>query len=209
MRGILENLNMFFLDYIIVPVWMVFSVLGNMKSAKIMIPITIVFILLNYFSTRKATKLFLLDINLAAASIAGIILNSFLYLRFVYADPETVTDMAVIIFGYTLFIITGCMICLLFKSVMHRRNMRIINRMAYGPYDDVDDMDIYDDEEEDEDDEDDEEEEIDAGKRRSFLSSIQGLLGSSDEEDEEEEDGDEEEDEYEKPDGPKFRVVKK
>ncbi len=209
MRGIFENLNMFFLDYIIVPVWMVFSVLGNMKSAKIMIPITIAFIALNYFSTRKATKLFLLDINLAAASIAGIILNSFLYLRFVYADPETVTDMAVIIFGYTLFIITGCMICLLLKSVMHRRNMRIINRMAYGPYDDVDDMDIYDDEEE-EDDEDDEEEEeeIDAGKRRSFLSSIQGLLGSSDEEDEEE-DGDEEEDEYEKPDGPKFRVVKK
>ncbi len=209
MRNFMEKLNMFFLDYIIIPIWIVFSALGNKNSAKIMIAITIVFIVLNYLSTRNATKLFFLDINLAAASIVGIILNSFLYIRFVYADPEIVTDMTVIIFGYTFFIITGCMICLILKSLIHRRNMKIITRMAHGAYDDVDDIDFY----SEDDDEEEEEEEIDAGKISSFISSIKGFISRDGEEDEEDEGSEDEEedaeDDYKKPDGPKFRVVKK
>ena len=101
---------MFLLDYLIIPIWTVFSVLGNVKSAYIMIPITLVFIIINYFNTRKMTKLLLLDINLAAASMFGIILNSFLFIRFIYADPEIMTNMVMIIFLYVLYIIMGCVI---------------------------------------------------------------------------------------------------
>lgn len=216
MRSIVSSLNMFLLDYLIIPIWTVFSVLGNVKSAYIMIPITLVFIIINYFNTRKMTKLLLLDMNLAAASMFGIILNSFLFIRFIYADPEIMTNMVMIIFLYVLYIIMGCVMCMLFKSLYHRYNMRIINRMAedereYGSYgyDEEDDDDGY---EED----DDEEEEYDAKERRGFLSSVTDLLTgraedtSDDEEDdtggEEDEEDDEEED---KPSGPKFRVIKK
>ena len=220
MRSIVSSLNMFLLDYLIIPIWTVFSVLGNVKSAYIMIPITLVFIIINYFNTRKMTKLLLLDMNLAAASMFGIILNSFLFIRFIYADPEIMTNMVMIIFLYVLYIIMGCVMCMLFKSLYHRYNMHIINRMAedegefgsYG-YDEEDDDDGY---EEDDEEDDDEEEEYDAKERRGFLSSVTDLLTgraedtSDDEEDdtggEEDEEDDEEED---KPSGPKFRVIKK
>lgn len=220
MRSIVSSLNMFLLDYLIIPIWTVFSVLGNVKSAYIMIPITLVFIIINYFNTRKMTKLLLLDMNLAAASMFGIILNSFLFIRFIYADPEIMRNMVMIIFLYVLYIIMGCVMCMLFKSLYHRYNMHIINRMAeddgeYGSYgyDEEDDDDGY---EEDDEEDDDEEEEYDAKERRGFLSSVTDLLTgraedtSDDEEDdtggEEDEEDDEEED---KPSGPKFRVIKK
>ena len=220
MRSIISSLNMFLLDYLIIPIWTVFSVLGNVKSAYIMIPITLVFIIINYFNTRKMTKLLLLDMNLAAASMFGIILNSFLFIRFIYADPEIMRNMVMIIFLYVLYIIMGCVMCMLFKSLYHRYNMHIINCMAedereYGSYgyDEEDDDDGY---EEDDEEDDDEEEEYDAKERRGFLSSVTDLLTgraedrSGDEEEdtggEEDEEDDEEED---KPSGPKFRVIKK
>ena len=220
MRSIVSSLNMFLLDYLIIPIWTVFSVLGNVKSAYIMIPITLVFIIINYFNTRKMTKLLLLDMNLAAASMFGIILNSFLFIRFIYADPEIMTNMVMIIFLYVLYIIMGCVMCMLFKSLYHRYNMHIINRMAederefgsYG-YDEEDDDDGY---EEDDEEDDDEEEEYDAKERRGFLSSVTDLLtGRSEdtaddgESDTAGDDEDEEEDEDDKPSGPKFRVIKK
>ena len=220
MRGMISSLNMFLLDYLIVPIWMVFSVLGNRNSARIMIPVTFLFLVINYLNTRSATKLFFLDINLAAASVAGIILNTFLYIKFVYADPQIITDMVALIFIFTLSIIAASILFLAFKSLMHRRNMRIISRMAEGAYDegDEDEDDGYeededDDEDEDEDsDEDDDDEDDEEGT--GFLTSISNLLKSREEEDEEEEeeeevDDEEDDDGYEKPDGPKFRVVKK
>ncbi len=216
MRKMAESLNMFFLDYLIVPIWAVFSVMGNKQSAKIMIPITIVFLAVNYFNTRNTTKLFLLDINLGAASVAGIILNSFLFIKFVYADPQTVADMVGIIFFYTFFIIIACIFCLILKALIHKRNMRIISRMADGAYDADDDYEYDEDEDEDdEDDEDDDEyeedEDEDSEDGTGFLTSITNLLKSreQEEEDEEEEEDDDKSDGYEKPDGPKFRVVKK
>ena len=199
MRGIISSLNMFMLDYLIVPVWAVFSIMGNKNAGKIMIPVTIVFLLLNYFNTRNVTKLFLLDINLAAACIAGIILNSFLYIRFVYADPQTVTDMVSLIFLFTFYIVGACVLCLLIRVLTHRRNMRIINEMAEGAYDDIDD-----DYEDDED---------DGGRRSGLFSSITEVLKLRIEDDDEDEDEDYEEDDdddgYAKPDGPKFKVVRK
>lgn len=217
MRGMISSLNMFLLDYLIVPIWMVFSVLGNRNSARIMIPVTLLFLVINYLNTRSATKLFFLDINLAAASVAGIILNTFLYIKFVYADPQIITDMVALIFIFTLSIIAASILFLAFKSLMHRRNMRIISRMAEGAYDEDDDEDDEDDEdyddEDDEDDEDyDEDDEDDGEEGTGFLTSISNLLKSREaeaSEEEEEEDEEDEEDEYEKPDGPKFRVVKK
>lgn len=217
MRRIMGALNMYALDYLIVPVWAVFSVLGNIDSAKIMVPITAVFLALNYFSTRNSTKLFLTDINLAAASVAGIILNTFLHLKFAYADPEDITHMVAIIFGFTLYIIAGCVISLLVKVLLHKRNMRIINSIDDGEFDFIETRRDYDEEDDDEDEYEDEEE-IDVKKRRGFISSIKDLIAGSDDEDEEEEedepdeDEDEEEEEddgYTKPDGPKFRVIKK
>ena len=225
MRSIVSSLNMFMLDYLIVPIWTVFSVLGNVRSAYIMIPITLVFIIINYFNTRNMTKLLLLDMNLAAASMVGIMLNSFLFIRFIYADPQVMTRMMMIIFAYVLYIILGCVACMLFKSLYHRHNMRIINNMAdddreFGTFSYEDDEDEDDeDNDEEEDDEDDEEEEYDVKERRGFLSSVTGFLKRSDEDDEEDEDeaeddeneDDEEEDDdgYVKPSGPKFRVIKK
>lgn len=217
MKRMIESLNMFLLDYLIVPVWAVFSILGNMKSAKIMVPITVVFLVINYLNTRKSTKLFLLDINLAAASVAGIILNSFLYIKFVYADPKVITDMVSLIFLYTLFIIAASIFCLTLKVLMHRRNMRIISRMAEGAYDaDDDDEDEYEYEDDEDEFEDEDEEDEDTEDGTGFLTSIANLLKSrdSDSESEEDDSGDDEDDledddGYEKPDGPKFRVVKK
>ena len=210
MRGMISSLNMFLLDYLIVPIWMVFSVLGNRNSARIMIPVTFLFLVINYLNTRSATKLFFLDINLAAASVAGIILNTFLYIKFVYADPQIITDMGALIFIFTLSVIAASILFLAFKSLMHRRNMRIISRMAEGAYDEDDD-DEYDEDDEDDEDYDDEDDEDDGEEGTGFLTSISNLLKSREAEDEasEEEEEEDEEDEYEKPDGPKFRVVKK
>lgn len=212
MRRLTESLNMYLLDYLIVPVWAVFSVLGNMQSGKIMVPITLVFIAVNYMNTRNSAKLFLLNINLATASIAGIILNTFLYIRFVYADPQIITNMVSLIFLYTFFITFASIICLLLKALMHRRNMRIISRMAEGAYDaeDDDEEDEYYDEDEEDEDEDEEDEYDEEGT--GFLTSISNLLKSRGEQEnpaEKEDEKDEEDDGYEKPDGPKFRVVKK
>ena len=218
MRRLTESLNMYLLDYLIVPVWAVFSVLGNMQSGKIMVPITLVFIAVNYMNTRNSAKLFLLNINLATASIAGIILNTFLYIRFVYADPQIITNMVSLIFLYTFFITFASIICLLLKALMHRRNMRIISRMAEGAYDAEEDDDeedeYYDEDEEDEDEEDEDEDEEDEYDEEGtgFLTSISNLLKSRGEQEnpaEKEDEEDEEDDGYEKPDGPKFRVVKK
>jgi len=214
MRRLTESLNMYLLDYLIVPVWAVFSVLGNMQSGKIMVPITLVFIAVNYMSTRNSAKLFLLNINLATASIAGIILNTFLYIRFVYADPQIITNMVSLIFLYTFYITFASIICLLLKALMHRRNMRIISRMAEGAYDaeDDDEEDEYYDEDEDDEDEDEEDEDEDDEEGTGFLTSISNLLKSRGEQEnpaEKEDEEDEEDDGYEKPDGPKFRVVKK
>ena len=215
MRSIIGSLNMFLLDYMIVPVWAVFSIMGNVNSARIMIPVTIIFVIINYFNTRNSTRLFLLDINLAAASVAGIILNTFLYIRFVYADPQIITNMVTIIFLYTMGVIFACIISLVVKVIVHRRNMRIISRMTSGDYysDDDDDDDEEDEDDDEVDDEDDEEDE----DSRSFLSSVSGFLRRSDEEDgddededdDDENDGDDSDKGYEKPDGPKFRVIKK
>ncbi len=197
------SLNMFLLDYLIIPIWAVFSAMGNWECAPVMIPVTIVFLLLNYFNTRNATRLFLLDINLAAASVAGIILNTFLYIKFVYADGIVITKMVSLIFFITLFIVFFCILCLLFKTLMHKRNMRIINRMAY--YDEY--------EEDDEDDEDDEDEDYgDYDEERDFkLPELGRGLHDDDEEDEEdeEEEDDVDDDEPQESSGPKFRVVKK
>ncbi len=219
MRSIVSSLNMFLLDYLIIPIWTVFSVLGNVKSAYIMIPITLVFIIINYFNTRKMTKLLLLDMNLAAASMMGIILNSFLFIRFIYADPQIMTNMVMIIFLYVLYIIMGCVMCMLFKSLYHRYNMHIINRIAeddreYGTYDEEED----DDDDGYEEDDEEEEEEYDAKERRGFLSSVTDFLTRRSEETEDDEESDtgvDEEDkesdydDQEKPSGPKFRVIKK
>ena len=223
MRGMIESLNMFLLDYLIVPIWTVFSIMGNKNSAKIMIPVTFIFLMVNYFNTRKATKLFLLDINLAAACVAGVILNTFLYLKFICADQKVIIDMISIIFLYTLGIVAFCLLCLMIKVIVHKRNLRIISRMAAGAYDSEDSYEYEEDDEYEDEDEDYEDDETysaeiyDAQRRKGFLSSISDFLtgGDSDEdedetdEDDRDEDEDEENDGYVKPDGPKFRVVKK
>ena len=216
MRSLVSSLNMYLLDYLIVPIWTVFSVLGNKRSAYIMLPVTVIFLALNYLSTKKTTKLLLLDMNLSAACLAGIVLNTFLYIRFIYADAQIVTNMVSIIFFYVLFNLFACILCLSVKALYHRHNLKIISRMAADDRE-TDTFEYEEDEEDDEDEEEeeDEEDEYDAGAGRSFISSIGNFLsGRDDDEDESYDDGEEAEehegsDDYVKPDGPKFRVVKK
>jgi len=216
MRSLVSSLNMYLLDYLIVPIWTVFSVLGNKRSAYIMLPVTVIFLALNYLNTKKTTKLLLLDMNLSAACLAGIVLNTFLYIRFIYADAQIVTNMVSIIFFYVLFNLFACILCLSVKALYHRHNLKIISRMAADDRE-PDTFEYEEDEEDDEDEEEeeDEEDEYDAGEERSFISSIGNFLsGRADDEDESYDDGEEAEeqdgaDDYVKPDGPKFRVVKK
>ena len=214
MRRLVSLLNMYLLDYLIVPIWTVFSILGNKRSAYIMLPVTIVFLALNYLSTRKTTGLLLLDMNLSAACLIGIVLNTFLYIRFVYADAQIVTNMVSIIFFYVMFNMFACILCLSVKALYHRHNLKIISRMAADDME-PDTFEYEDEEDEDEEDEDDEEEAYDVGARRSFISSIgdflSGRADDAEDDDAEEEETEEEDDEdgYVKPDGPKFRVVKK
>ncbi|MBR1913640.1 MAG: hypothetical protein IJ827_02300 [Lachnospiraceae bacterium] len=224
MRSLVSSLNMYLLDYLIVPIWTVFSVLGNKRSAYIMLPVTVIFLALNYLNTKKTTKLLLLDMNLSAACLAGIVLNTFLYIRFIYADAQIVTNMVSIIFFYVLFNLFACILCLSVKALYHRHNLKIISRMAADDREpdtfEYEEDEEYEEEEDDEDDEEDEEDEdeedeYDAGAGRSFISSIGNFLsGRADDEDESYDDGEEAEeqdgaDDYVKPDGPKFRVVKK
>ena len=194
MRKFAGSLNMLVLDYLVIPIWAVFSALGNMNCVPIMLPVTVIFLILNYLSTRSATRIFLLDINLAAASVVGIILNSFLYIRFVYADGLVVTNMVTLIFGTVLFIVMFCICCLIFKTLMHKRNRRIISRMRYG---------YYDDDEDDEEDEEDEEEDYE--DERDFRLPALGR-GGEEGSDDDSGDGDDEDPKFS---GPKFRVVKK
>ena len=208
MRSLIGSLNMFLLDYLLIPIWAVFTVRGGKDSAWILLPITVIFAILNYYNTRSTTRLFLLDINLAAASVAGIIINAFLYLKFVYADPKVISDMVRTVFTYVVFVILLTILSLLIKVVIHRRNMRIINRMTED-----EDLSYESYEYDDEDDEDEDDEEEGEEERRSFFPRLK-VFGSDDEDDEddeedEEEEEEEEEEEYVKPSGPKFRVVRK
>ncbi len=195
------NVNMFLLDWIVLPIWISLFGLGNATAAVIMLPVTLIFAILNYYYAKKMLRLFLVDMNLMMASILGIMVNTLLFVRFVYADRSAVSLMIVLIL-FTLFFLTVVMIIsMILKESGRKKRRRIINRLVSEPL-----------REEKEEDEEDEEEEED---RESFLNSLR-LKRNEPEEAEEEEDEDESEEEDEDEDdgpdetkGPKFRVVVK
>ncbi len=153
----MKSVNMFVIDWLVVPIWCSLFALGNLKSALIMFPVTLVFAILNYRDSKKTVRLFMEDINLMGATILGILLNNLLFIRFIYADREKVSGMVVEIFTAMVYITLILVISMMIKEISRKRRKRIINKLINEPEDegyDDDDDDEYDEYEDFEDDED-------------------------------------------------------
>ncbi len=202
------KMNMFLLDWVVFVVWVSLFGLGIVTGTVIMLPVTLIFGILNYSYSRKMLRLFLLDMNLMMASTAGIMVNTFLFIRFVYADRETVSMMVAVVF-FNLFFITMIMIIsMIVRDSGRKKRKRIINSLASE--NDRESSRRGQSREEDEDEEEDEEA-YRYGNRDSFIHP----LGSTDpgkedtEEEPEDRDEDDEDDEDDENKGPKFRVIVK
>ncbi len=197
--------NMYLYDWIIVPVWCSIFALGSKTGMLIMAPVVLVFGILNTVFARKTVSLVTVDINLMMAAVTGIILNSLLFTRFIYADRENVSNMIVDIFAEVFYITFIMIFSLVVKDARRSYRRRIINRLAYE--DDNDDDEDDDDYEYDDDDDDDgllDEDEDDMRIEKRFAGGI--LRKSSEDEDD---DDDEEDAPDRKSKEPKFKVIKK
>jgi len=204
------KLNMFFLDWIVVPVWCSVFALGGEAGMLIMAPVTLIFAILNHMYAKKTVRLVLVDVNLMLATIAGIVISTMLFLRFIYADKSIVNGMVVEIFSALFYLTFLMIISMIVKETGRSRRRRIINKLAYEPDDDEDDEededgDYYDDDDDDDDDLFDEEQES-VEKRMADR-----LRRQEREKEEEEEDDDDEADGKSRDNSrePKFKVVKK
>ncbi len=202
------KMNMFLLDWVVFVVWVSLFGLGIATGTVIMLPVTLIFGILNYSYSKKMLRLFLLDMNLMMASTAGIMLHTLLFIRFVYADRESVSMMVAVVF-FNLFFITMIMIVsMIVRDSGRKKRNRIINSLAGD-----NERDSYrrrqsraQEEEEEEN-----EEAYRYGNRDSFLHPLGSPDPGQNEEEEEEEDTDQddEEDDDEEQKGPKFRVIVK
>ncbi len=153
----MKKMNMFVLDWLIVPIWCVLFPLGDTIGVLIMAFVTAVFCYLNFKNSRRTVTLFLEDINLMGATVLGILLNNLLYIRFIYADRERVSEMVVIIFLALVYVTFIMIISMTAKEMGRRRRRRIINSLADSDHTDPDDDDgYYDDDDYDDEYEDDE-----------------------------------------------------
>ncbi|MCR5650489.1 MAG: hypothetical protein K6F86_04850 [Lachnospiraceae bacterium] len=207
----MKKVNMFLLDWLIVPVWCLLFPLGEVLSAVIMMFVTAVFCYLNYRNSKKTVTLFLEDINLMGAAVLGILLNNLLYIRFIYADREKVSAMVLIIFLALVYLTFIMIFSMTVKEIGRRRRRRIINKLASPDHTETDESYPDDDEEYDDDDGyDDDDDDAGFETERRVLASMSrmsdnGRDGSEISEDDEE-DSPEEDDESK---GPKFKVIKK
>ncbi len=195
----MKNVNMFAIDWLVVPIWCSLFALGNLKSALIMFPVTLVFAILNYRDSKKTVRLFMEDINLMGATILGILLNNLLFIRFIYADREKISGMVVEIFTAMVYITLILVISMMVREISRKRRKRIINKLINEPDDDegYGDDDEYD-EDDDYEDEDDEEEKYETERR------VLERMNQIRDNEETDEEGDMEENK-----GPKFKVVVK
>ncbi len=194
------RLNMYLIDWAIVPVWCSIFALGLKTGMIIMLPVMLIFAVLNALNAKKTITLMLTDINLMMASVAGVILNSLLFTRFIYADRMNVSAMMAAIFISLFYLTLIMIISMTVKDVRRRQRRRIINRLAYE--DDGTDEDDKDDDYDEDDDFDDEDDEDDMSVERRMASRLlhKEAEGDEDEEDEEESPHNRE---------PKFKVIKK
>lgn len=195
------KLNAFLTDWLIVPVWCSIFALGMKTGTLIMLPVMLVFAVLNAHFVKKTFSLMLVDINLMAASVTGVILNSLLFTRFIYADRMNVSSMMAGIFICVFYLTFIMIISMTVKDVKRRRRQRIINRLAYEDDSSGEDEDFSEDEDEDDDDlyPGDEEDALSVERRMA-----QRLLHKD-----EEGDMEEEEDDSPREREPKFKVIKK
>ena len=216
----MKKTNMYIVDWLIVPVWCVLFPLGETASAVIMMFVTAFFCILNHRSSKKTVTLVLKDINLMGATVLGILLSNFLFIRLIYADRDRVSVMVVIIFMALLYEAFLMILSMIIKEIGRKRRRRIINRLAMdepsegdtdeddGLYEEDDDYDDDDDDDYDDDELlDDEEEEKGFRTERRVLESL-NHIGDNDKDSvaEAEVEDDISEDESK---GPKFKVIKK
>ena len=138
------KINMFLLDWLIVPVWCSIFALGGGTGTLIMSAVVLIFAILNTHFEKKTVRLVLVDINLMFASTIGIVLNNLLFIRFVYADRSIVNSMIVEIFAMLFYITVIMIISMTVRELARKKRRKIINRLAYD-----DDEDYYEDEEDD------------------------------------------------------------
>lgn len=214
----MKRANMYFIDWLTVPIWCALFPLDQIPSAVIMAFVAALFCWLNHRNSKKTMSLVLMDVNLMGATVLGILLSNLLFIRFVYADRDRVSLMVVIIFLALVYETLLMIISMIIKEIGRRRRRRIINRLAMDePSDeDADDADEDDEDADDYDEDDgyddddlleDDEAERGYGTERRVLESLGhiGDNGGSDAEDTADED-DTAEDEAK---GPKFKVIKK
>ncbi|MBO4375154.1 MAG: hypothetical protein J5829_08630 [Lachnospiraceae bacterium] len=212
----MKKINMFLADWLVAAVWGILFPFGESVCAVIMLFVTSFFAVLNYRAAKKTVTLFLLDIDLMGASVCGILLNNFFFIRFVYADRDTVSSMVVIIFLALLYLTLVMIISMAIKEAGRRRRRRIIDRLASSddrsyPEPDGEEEDYYDEEDEEEDEDDDDEGFFRENDYRQGFETERRVLESlnhiSDNGDDDDEEPDEEADDESK--GPKFKVIKK
>ena len=157
------KINMYAADWLCLLIWICLSGLGNRMSAVIMLPVTLLFGVLNYLYAKTAMSVFRLGLNLMAVTAAGILLNSILFVTFIYGDRNAVSAMVIEMIIGMVYVFTISMISMLIKEHIRKENARIIRNMQ------KDDIPAYDGEndgntdedDEDEDDEDDTIEQLD------------------------------------------------
>lgn len=196
---------MYAADWLGLLIWISLSGLGNIRSALIMIPITLVFGILNHLYARTAMSVFKVDINLMAVTVTGILLNTMLFVTFIYGDSTAVSIMIPEIVAGVLGVFTIAVISMMIKDHQRKTNARILRELQSEEDSDEDDESTGDEEYmDDEPDEDMDRLDISAFRQK----------GEEPEEDEEPED-DGPEDENETADAenekkePKFRVIVK
>ncbi|MCR5487596.1 MAG: hypothetical protein K6F35_08705 [Lachnospiraceae bacterium] len=194
--------NMFLIDWIVAAVWVSLFGLGLSTSVIILFPVTLIFGILNYTHSKKILRIVLLDMNLMMASVIGIMLNAFLFINFVYADPETVSMMIVLIFFSLIYITLIMVFSMIALESGRKKRRRIVNSLAEGEESRAERRLARLEEKAEE-----EEASYAFSGRDSFLRPLSGMRDAEElPEEEPEEDGGEEEPEEA---GPKFRVIVK
>lgn len=148
------KINMYAADWLCLLIWICLFGLGNLVSAFIMLPVTLIFGILNYLYSRTPMKVFRTDINLMAVTAIGIVLNSLLFVTFIYGDALAVGTMVLEIVAGIIYVFVIAVISMLIKEHVRKSNARILSSMQADVQDETQD-DLHDDEHEDENDDED------------------------------------------------------
>ncbi len=120
--------NMYLMDWICLVVWLLLFWTG-VVTAYIMIPVVLVFGVLNYMKANTTMTLFRLDMNLMIANVTGIFFSSYLFAVFIHSDAWIMGYTAIELFAGIIYIIMIAVCSLMIKDHIYKENRRIIREM--------------------------------------------------------------------------------